>query len=557
MKRLFITTMLIALAGVLGVNHTIAADDEGVESADLKVLSCGQLEGLIKQFTESYTDNVISFTALNMGTFNEELRLPGRVALVTKNELGAINLDAYKVSVVGREIFVPIMNAANPLLSQVKSHGLSPNEFATAYSAGNGIRWDEIVPEEDASGLNAYRVADASFENYMAAFLNKSGLELKGQVLSTCEDVLSTVSKDKYGIGFCKLSQLQQMESINESNLAVIPVDHDNNDKIDNFENYTGSVEDLARGVWIGKYPASLYSRIYAVYSPRFAGSDEIAFIKWILTDGQQYFDDFGYSALLANEQENMLAGLEQQSVTSPVTSETGSTKSSSLLLIAVFIIAGVILVYLVLRAFDSTEKSNDKGLIRHSHRPFSTDAASFPGGYYFDKSHIWAFMERDGNLSLGIDNFLPYITGKITKVQIKQPGERVKKGEKVISLMQNGKKLEINSPVSGTIRAVNEELLGNSVLLNISPYDEGWLYKVEPTNWQVEIKSFLINVKYAAWIKEEFTRLKDFMVTTIQPMSGKQVVLQDGGEIREALLEELGPEAWEEFQTGFLRNKQ
>ena len=54
----------------------------------------------------------------------------------------------------------------------------------------------------------------------------------------------------------------------------------------------------------------------------------------------------------------------------------------------------------------------------------------------------------------IGIDDFIQHITGPLTKVKMKNPGEKVKKGEPILSIIQNGKLLNINSPVSGTIIA-------------------------------------------------------------------------------------------------------
>ncbi len=59
------------------------------------------------------------------------------------------------------------------------------------------------------------------------------------------------------------------------------------------------------------------------------------------------------------------------------------------------------------------------------------------PKGLYFDKSHTWAFMEKDGIVKVGIDDFIQHITGTITRIKMKEPGERVRKGEKILTIIQ------------------------------------------------------------------------------------------------------------------------
>ena len=52
----------------------------------------------------------------------------------------------------------------------------------------------------------------------------------------------------------------------------------------------------------------------------------------------------------------------------------------------------------------------------------------------------------------------------------MKQPGDSVRKGEAFLSLIQNGKQIEILSPMTGTIIENNRELTSHSVLINADP---------------------------------------------------------------------------------------
>ena len=58
----------------------------------------------------------------------------------------------------------------------------------------------------------------------------------------------------------------------------------------------------------------------------------------------------------------------------------------------------------------------------------------------------------------------------------------------------------------------------------------------------------------YKNWLKKEFQRLKEFLADTLRTENAGYVqVLQDGGELRENILKDLGPETWEDFQTNFM----
>jgi hypothetical protein len=137
----------------------------------------------------------------------------------------------------------------------------------------------------------------------------------------------------------------------------------------------------------------------------------------------------------------------------------------------------------------------------------------------------------------------------------MKKPGEKVVKGELFLSLIQHGKQINLYSPVSGTIREINGLLDGNTSVLNTSPYGDGWIYSIEPANWLQEISLLNMAGKYAKWISEEFSRLKDFLAASLQShkLEYANVVLQDGGELKNNLLEDFGPEVWEDFQSKFI----
>jgi len=177
------------------------------------------------------------------------------------------------------------------------------------------------------------------------------------------------------------------------------------------------------------------------------------------------------------------------------------------------------------------------------------------PGGLYFDKSHTWAHMEPNGKVKIGINDFLQHVTGSITRVIMKKSGEEIKKGELLFKLIQKGKQLNIYAPLSGVIKAQNVELVKNTSLLNSSPYGDGWIYLIEPENWINETKLMMMAEKAIEWMKNEFVRLKDFFAKTIQTRSSEFAfaTLQDGGQLQDRILENMGPEIWEDFQTNFI----
>jgi len=136
----------------------------------------------------------------------------------------------------------------------------------------------------------------------------------------------------------------------------------------------------------------------------------------------------------------------------------------------------------------------------------------------------------------------------------MKEPGEKIKKGEPFLTIIQDGKQLNLKAPISGTIKSQNKKLISNASLINQSPYNEGWIYTIEPTNWLRDTQFLIFANGYREWLKMEFLHIKDFLAIAIRT-SPTELVLQDGGEIKDGILKDLKPEIWEDFQTHFIDN--
>lgn len=204
---------------------------------------------------------------------------------------------------------------------------------------------------------------------------------------------------------------------------------------------------------------------------------------------------------------------------------------------------------------FSQKKKSETARIETESPRVLKTETIAAPEGLYYDKSHSWAFMKQNGRVKVGIDDFLLKVTGNLTRVDLLKEGEKVRKGDTLVTIAQNGKRLSIKSPVSGIVKAQNSSLEKNSGRIKSSPYVQGWLYEIEPANWMREIQLLLIGDTYKNWINNEVTRLKDFMagIMSQKELAPGVVALQDGGELTEDILSQMAPEEWEMFQTDFL----
>ena len=108
---------------------------------------------------------------------------------------------------------------------------------------------------------------------------------------------------------------------------------------------------------------------------------------------------------------------------------------------------------------------------------------SNIPADLRYAKSHEWAKAENDGMVTIGITDYAQNSLGDITYVQVPKVGAAVKAGE-TFGVVESVKAAsDLYSPVSGTVVAVNSVLESAPETVNRSPYGEGWMLKVKPSD--------------------------------------------------------------------------
>ena len=186
-----------------------------------------------------------------------------------------------------------------------------------------------------------------------------------------------------------------------------------------------------------------------------------------------------------------------------------------------------------------------------------SANILRIPLGLFFSKNHTWTHLEKSGFAKVGLDDLLLHLTGEVKFGNLKTPGNYINKGELLTEIDQNGKLLQIFSPISGKIMSTNKMIYDNPGVSNNDPYGDGWIYKIKPSAWIPETDSYYLAEAAVAWSKTELERFKDFLAFSMKKYSPEtsMAILQDGGELRDKPLSELPDEVWKDFQKSFLNS--
>jgi len=102
-----------------------------------------------------------------------------------------------------------------------------------------------------------------------------------------------------------------------------------------------------------------------------------------------------------------------------------------------------------------------------------------FPDGLYYDKLHGWARVDGD-TIIQGLTGFGQAIAQEIVFVEVPRTGRAIEQAQTFMS-MESGKWVgRIAALAGGTISEANDELEWEPNLVNDSPYEDGWLVKIE-----------------------------------------------------------------------------
>jgi glycine cleavage system H protein len=108
---------------------------------------------------------------------------------------------------------------------------------------------------------------------------------------------------------------------------------------------------------------------------------------------------------------------------------------------------------------------------------------SEIPGELKFLSSHEWARIEDDGTVTVGISDHAQDLLGDIVFVELPEVGKTVA-AEGEAAIVESVKAAsDVYSPLSGEIIAVNDSLEASPEIINDSPYDDGWFFKIKPDN--------------------------------------------------------------------------
>ncbi|HIJ65472.1 MAG TPA: glycine cleavage system protein GcvH [Candidatus Hydrogenedentes bacterium] len=97
-----------------------------------------------------------------------------------------------------------------------------------------------------------------------------------------------------------------------------------------------------------------------------------------------------------------------------------------------------------------------------------------------YTKTHQWICEDDDGLYPVGLTAYAAEQLGEATYVELPELDADVKKGDELGVVESADSAIEVLTPVAGRVAEVNDELEGEPEQVTQSPYERGWLFKLQ-----------------------------------------------------------------------------
>ena len=168
------------------------------------------------------------------------------------------------------------------------------------------------------------------------------------------------------------------------------------------------------------------------------------------------------------------------------------------------------------------------------------------PDNLRYHPGHTWALSESPSLVRVGVDDFASKLIGKVERVSLPQRGQWIRQGQKLFSVYRDGAKVEMLSPIEGSVADINESLAQNPELARKDPYGEGWLVTVQSPDAKTNFRNLMTGALARWWTEEAASRLQKRMPAALGALA------QDGGVAMDNLTAQMPDQNWTELAREF-----
>lgn len=200
---------------------------------------------------------------------------------------------------VTKDAVIPTISTASPYKAVLYKRGIKKEALNNIFITGKYKTWNALGFKSTAA-IHVYTRSDAAgAAETWAHYFGKKQEDLQGVAVFGDPGLAEAVKRDPTGLGFNNIVYIYDTKTNKPTNgLVPVPIDLNNNGKLDPDENFYNDIDQLVAAIVAGKYPSPPARDLYFVTSGKPNNPVVKAFIKYILTEGQKYVTEAGYIKL-------------------------------------------------------------------------------------------------------------------------------------------------------------------------------------------------------------------------------------------------------------------
>lgn len=178
--------------------------------------------------------------------------------------------------------------------------------------------------------------------------------------------------------------------------------------------------------------------------------------------------------------------------------------------------------------------------------QPSLVGGFAVPENLRYHPGHTWALSESPTLVRIGLDDFASKLIGKVERVSLPQRGQWVRQGQKIWSIHRDGAKVDMVSPIEGSVADINEAVLQDPELARRDPYGDGWMVTVQSPDAKTNFRNLLGGALARWWTEEAGNRLQRRLPEAMGALA------QDGGVAMGDLTAHMPQQNWAEMAREF-----
>tara|TARA_B100001175_G_C19479190_1_gene626116 strand:- start:850 stop:1233 length:384 start_codon:yes stop_codon:yes gene_type:complete len=116
--------------------------------------------------------------------------------------------------------------------------------------------------------------------------------------------------------------------------------------------------------------------------------------------------------------------------------------------------------------------------------------------------THEWGKIEEEGILTVGISEHAQDLLGDIVFVELPEIGDLLEAEEESAIVESVKAASDVYSPLTGEVIEINEKLLNEPEIINSSPLEDGWFFKIKLVD-DLSFDNLLTEEEYNATCEE------------------------------------------------------